>query len=151
MTFGHRLCRPDLSMLSGEQDSINQRCETSLGSVGSSKYHLPHYAAEHFSFVTRTRIRVLSGSQNYSGARFAQLSRLKDLRLCRHASCEGPSVFEKESVMQAVSFWLALRELRRLELRGLGAFVDKALPSILNMFPLDVSSLVMTLKDYREK
>ncbi|KAF9570592.1 hypothetical protein EC968_001667 [Mortierella alpina] len=57
----------------------------------------------------------------------AQLSKLKDLRLLRHGSCEHTPVQEKESVRQAMSSWLALSDLRRLELRGLNAFVNGAM------------------------
>ncbi|KAF9950465.1 hypothetical protein BGZ70_001344 [Mortierella alpina] len=56
-----------------------------------------------------------------------QLQKLKDLRIYRHPCCEEEAVHEKESVRQAVSSWLALSDLRRLELRELRAFVDEAL------------------------
>ncbi|KAF9950468.1 hypothetical protein BGZ70_001347, partial [Mortierella alpina] len=56
-----------------------------------------------------------------------QLSKLKDLKLHRHASSEIVDVQENESVRQAVSSWATLSDLRRLELRALRAFVDKAM------------------------
>ncbi|KAF9287648.1 hypothetical protein BGZ68_001507 [Mortierella alpina] len=58
-----------------------------------------------------------------------RLSKLRDLRLQRHGTCEGPPFQEKESVRQAVLSWMALSDLRRLELRGLNAFTDEALVS----------------------
>ncbi|KAF9948096.1 hypothetical protein BGZ72_009937 [Mortierella alpina] len=56
-----------------------------------------------------------------------QLSKLKDLRLHRYASDKGPLVKERGSVRQALCSWMALSNLRRLELRALNAFVDEAL------------------------
>ncbi|CAO3567030.1 unnamed protein product [Mortierella alpina] len=56
-----------------------------------------------------------------------QLFKLKDLKLHRRASCEEAAVQETESVRQAMSSWVALSDLRRLELRALQAFVDEAL------------------------
>ncbi|KAF9948097.1 hypothetical protein BGZ72_009938 [Mortierella alpina] len=61
------------------------------------------------------------------GRQIAQLSKLKDLSLQRNGTSGGPPVQEKESVRLAVSSWIALSKLRRLELRGLNAFVDEAL------------------------
>ncbi|KAF9950464.1 hypothetical protein BGZ70_001343 [Mortierella alpina] len=56
-----------------------------------------------------------------------QLRKLKNLCLQRSGACEGPAVKEKESVRQAVFSWMALPDLRRLELRGVNAFMDKTL------------------------
>ncbi|KAF9948095.1 hypothetical protein BGZ72_009936 [Mortierella alpina] len=53
-----------------------------------------------------------------------QLSKLKDLRLDRRNFYPAPPVYEKESVRQAVTSWMALSDLRRLELRGLKANMD---------------------------
>ncbi|KAF9984363.1 hypothetical protein BGZ75_004077 [Mortierella antarctica] len=56
-----------------------------------------------------------------------QLSKLKELKLERHGCYQAPLLCETESVIQAVSSWMALLNLRRLELRQLDAFVDEAL------------------------
>ncbi|KAF9950466.1 hypothetical protein BGZ70_001345 [Mortierella alpina] len=56
-----------------------------------------------------------------------QLPKLKHLSLQRHVTCEGLAVQEKESVRQAVYSWMTLPDLRRLELRGVNAFMDETL------------------------
>ncbi|CAO3567031.1 unnamed protein product [Mortierella alpina] len=55
-----------------------------------------------------------------------QLSKLKDMKLHRQASLSVLDAQEKESVRQAVFSWMGLPHLRRLELRGLNAFMDES-------------------------
>ncbi|KAF9950467.1 hypothetical protein BGZ70_001346 [Mortierella alpina] len=56
-----------------------------------------------------------------------QLPKLKHLCLQRHEISEGIAAQERESVRQAVYSWMALPDLRRMELRGVNAFMDERL------------------------